>query len=452
MYRLALCAIIALGLSSTAFARSNYRGYSGAPGTAGTCAASCHGPNNGTVQISGFPTSYVPDSTYLITITAVSGQSINNFNCSVRRGTGSVNAGTITGGTNSSTYNVAGETNGVHWSTNNHTTGTFNWQAPAAGIGNVTLYCGAHQGTSENGANTSIEISATEAVIETPPGLATNPVPADGAEGVDVMNTLLRWTAADRADSYEIFIGITEPTLSIGTTTNTEITVPSALNFGSPYVWRVDATNEFGTTTGTIWHFTTESDLPQLPEQASNPAPADNAINVPVTLSVLSWTAAVYAEDYEIFFGQTEPLEFFGTSADTLIALSTELAYDTTYMWRVDPRNMSGSTTGTVWSFRTEHSSATDPTLIPTSFTLSQAYPNPFNNNVRVSLSIPNESITTAQVFDQTGRLVTTLLDNVRLNGNVELDWNAAGHSAGAYFLRCECNTVTQVRKLIYLP
>ncbi|MBL0063235.1 MAG: T9SS type A sorting domain-containing protein [bacterium] len=114
--------------------------------------------------------------------------------------------------------------------------------------------------------------------------------------------------------------------------------------------------------------------------------------------------------------------------------------------------NITGTTTGEIWSFTTEAVNTAHDELVANEFSLGEAYPNPFNSTVRINLSIPTESQATVSIFDQTGRLVNTLLDNTRVNGNVELEWNATGHSAGVYFLRCECAGVSLARKLVYLP
>lgn len=449
----AVCLLLLLSLAGATFARSNYRGYSGAPGSLGTCASSCHGSTNGTVEVTGFPTSYVPDSTYLITIANNGGQSINNFNGSVRVGTGSTNAGVITAGTNTSTYNVTQETNGIHWTSNNHTSGTFNWQAPAEGTGTVRLYVGAHQGTSENGANTSIELVADEAVIEAPPGLALNPVPADSATDIPVLNTQLSWSAANRADSYEIYIGLEDAYWSIGTTTTTSITIPDALNYSADYVWRVDPTNEFGTTTGTVWHFTTEAELPPLPGQASNPSPANGAQNVPVTVTLVSWSAADGAEAYEIYWGLTPTPGYVGQSPATNFVMTDDLLFDTTYYWRINSVNQAGVTEGVLWSFHTEAQSAANDLPLVTEFTVSPAYPNPFNSSVQIALSVPVDERVTAHVYDRLGRYVATLADNLQVSGGITLlNWNADGHAAGTYFLRIASTNHSLTQPLIYLP
>lgn len=258
MYRFQFLLAALVSLSSLALATPGNRGYSGAPGTPGRCASACHGVTGGTVQVTGFPTEYVPDSVYLITIEAVSGLPIKNFNGSIRRGTTSTNAGVLTSGTNTATYNVSGETNGVHLNALDRTSGTFNWQAPAAGTGTVRLYVGAHQGERHTGPNTNITQVANESVSPTAPDQAQNPLPANGATDV-ALPVILRWTAATGATSYEVYLGTDNILTFIGNSTATSLVPPDLLP-GQPYQWRVDAINDIGTTPGSVWEFTTEAE------------------------------------------------------------------------------------------------------------------------------------------------------------------------------------------------
>jgi hypothetical protein len=154
---------VLLALPVACLGHASFIGYSGAPGTSGTCAGSCHGSSGGTITVSGFPASYVPGQAYTIVVRHTGGSTISQFNGSVRRGTGSTNAGTITAGTNTSTYNTSGETNGIHLSSTNRDSGRFTWTAPAAGTGSVKLYLGGLQG-SYSGLNTAITQTATEQV------------------------------------------------------------------------------------------------------------------------------------------------------------------------------------------------------------------------------------------------------------------------------------------------
>lgn len=167
MFRLCILILCLLGTIHTGNARSNFTGYSGAPGRQ-TCAISCHGNSNGTATLSGFPDEYTPGLTYTLTLSRSSGNSIRNFNGSVRLGTGTANAGQLTAGTGTATYSTTGETNGIHLSSNSQNSATFNWTAPAAGSGQVRLYIGAYQGSGTNGQTSDLNLIAEEAV-STPP-------------------------------------------------------------------------------------------------------------------------------------------------------------------------------------------------------------------------------------------------------------------------------------------
>ncbi len=160
--------VLGLLLVGLATARTTYTGYSGSPGRQ-TCANSCHGGNNGTVAITGFPTLYTPGTPYTVTIARSTGSSINSFNASCRVGTGTTNAGVLGSGTRTTTYNTSGETNGVKLSTYNQTSATFTWTAPAAGTGTVRLYVGAFQGTGQNsGQTTELTLVSNESVPNAP--------------------------------------------------------------------------------------------------------------------------------------------------------------------------------------------------------------------------------------------------------------------------------------------
>jgi hypothetical protein len=136
-----------------------------APGSYGRCASSCHGVSGGTIQITGFPTTYVPGQVYTVSFSHVGGSMIKQVNGSCRVGAGSQNAGVIAAGTNTVTYSDAVETNGIHLSSMDLMGGSFFWTAPAAGTGEVRLYLAGHQG-SYGGENTTLMLSALEQVSD----------------------------------------------------------------------------------------------------------------------------------------------------------------------------------------------------------------------------------------------------------------------------------------------
>ena len=159
MNRFYLAAGLAL-VAAVAVAGPSYTGYSGAPGTPGTCAGSCHGSGTGTIQVTGFPASYVQGQSYVISVFKQTGSSISNFNASVRVGTGTQTAGTISAAYRTATYSTGTEPNGVHLSSSDQDSCTFSWQAPDPAVGDVKLYVAGHQGN-QGGPNTEIVLTSS---------------------------------------------------------------------------------------------------------------------------------------------------------------------------------------------------------------------------------------------------------------------------------------------------
>jgi hypothetical protein len=116
-------------------------GYTNSPGDGKTC-TNCHGS---AVAVTGWVTSnvpasgYVPGTVYQITVTATSAGTNKGFECSPQTPAGAL-VGTVAAGTgmkltNSNkavTHNAVVSSNPAVW--------TFNWTAPATGVGNVTFY------------------------------------------------------------------------------------------------------------------------------------------------------------------------------------------------------------------------------------------------------------------------------------------------------------------------
>ncbi|MBF8457225.1 hypothetical protein IV494_08515 [Kaistella sp. G5-32] len=92
---------------------------------------------------------------------------------------------------------------------------------------------------------------------------------------------------------------------------------------------------------------------------AGNPIPANTSSNVCYTgttsTTSISWSAAAGATSYDVYFGAgTLPGSITSNVATTNYTTGTLLS-NTTYYWKVVPRNGCGITTGTplIWSFKT---------------------------------------------------------------------------------------------------
>lgn len=94
---------------------------------------------------------------------------------------------------------------------------------------------------------------------------------------------------------------------------------------------------------------------PPLPGLATGPSPSHGQTNTSRDAN-LGWVAGSNATSHDVYFG-TSPSpgagQFQGNQPGTSFDPGT-MASSTTYYWRIDEKNQTGTTTGNVWSFTTE--------------------------------------------------------------------------------------------------
>lgn len=94
---------------------------------------------------------------------------------------------------------------------------------------------------------------------------------------------------------------------------------------------------------------------PTPPGPAANPKPSNGTTGVPVKVD-LTWADGGGATSFDVYFG-TNPTpddrEYLGRRSETSFGPGT-LRHSTTYYWRIDARNIAGTTVGSVWSFTTD--------------------------------------------------------------------------------------------------
>jgi len=87
----------------------------------------------------------------------------------------------------------------------------------------------------------------------------------------------------------------------------------------------------------------------------------------------------------------------------------------------------------------------------PTEFSISPAYPNPFNPVTQMTLSLDVGSDVSMVVFNIKGQIVSTLVNEYRDAGNYDITWNASTQPSGMYFVKTMLNSQSYTQKLILL-
>jgi hypothetical protein len=84
-------------------------------------------------------------------------------------------------------------------------------------------------------------------------------------------------------------------------------------------------------------------------------------------------------------------------------------------------------------------------------FSLEQNYPNPFNPSTSIQYTIANRQFVTLKIFDVIGNELATLVNQYKLSGRYNVEFNASTLPSGVYFYRLQAGDFVQTRKMILL-
>ena len=89
--------------------------------------------------------------------------------------------------------------------------------------------------------------------------------------------------------------------------------------------------------------------------------------------------------------------------------------------------------------------------IIPEKIHLFNPYPNPFNPTTNIRFNVVARQASQLQIYDVTGRLVETFINETLEPGTYEIIWDARSHPAGIYFIQMTAGRNRQVQKLLLL-
>ncbi len=169
----------------------------------------------------------------------------------------------------------------------------------------------------------------------------------------------------------------------------------------------------------------------------------------------LAWQ--VWADEevsgYRIYRRQGGDSEFAPLGTGQLLPASATSHSDT----RVHPGASYEYRIGAVTPDGAETLSRTIAARVPASgFVLDQNFPNPFNPITTIRFSGPSGVAVRIDIYDASGRSVTSLFDGVSAGGVVEVQWNGRSTDgtpagSGIYFCRLTAGKQTITRKMLLL-
>ena len=85
------------------------------------------------------------------------------------------------------------------------------------------------------------------------------------------------------------------------------------------------------------------------------------------------------------------------------------------------------------------------------SFQLYQNYPNPFNPNTTISWDSPVSGHQTIKIYDVTGKVIVTLVNEIKTAGKHQVEFKASSLASGVYFYKIEAGNFTETKKMVVL-
>ena len=92
-----------------------------------------------------------------------------------------------------------------------------------------------------------------------------------------------------------------------------------------------------------------------------------------------------------------------------------------------------------------------DQILIPTEYSLSQNFPNPFNPVTTIVYGLPGSSRINLSIYAINGQLVKTLVNEYQSTGYYTIQWDAGDLSSGIYLYRLTTDNFTITKKMMLI-
>jgi hypothetical protein len=85
----------------------------------------------------------------------------------------------------------------------------------------------------------------------------------------------------------------------------------------------------------------------------------------------------------------------------------------------------------------------------PSIYSISAAYPNPFNPTTQMSLTLNTDADVSVQVFNMTGQLIDVIANGQMSSGTYSFTWDAANAPSGVYFIQTAVGSEVHSQKIM---
>lgn len=142
------------------------------------------------------------------------------------------------------------------------------------------------------------------------------------------------------------------------------------------------------------------------------------------------------------------------TAAEMFSINTVNVGSDSTDVWCVGSTGGSTGFNGKAYKTRIGNPTTNVQNIstgIPENYKLFQNYPNPFNPSTIINYSIPNKGHVSLTIYDDLGRDIITLVNEIKNAGNYLVEFNGSELPSGVYFYRIQSGNFTKVKKMMLI-
>ncbi|MFZ0453183.1 MAG: T9SS type A sorting domain-containing protein [Ignavibacteriaceae bacterium] len=254
------------------------------------------------------------------------------------------------------------------------------------------------------------------------------------------------WNSVENTERYTIQVAVNQSFTNIFKSASITDTSNSIGWFreGIPYYWRIQASNLAGSG---LWSDTGNITVIYLPSDLALQSSAANEIT-------LTWKNNSTIEEGNIIERKQGPEGSFAV-IDTLKGTGNEFVDKNVeagqnYIYRIKAyKDSLESEYSNEASFLVDVKS--EAGKIPTEYSISQNFPNPFNPATKIKFGLPKAGLTRITVYDLLGRDIMTLINNELKAGYHEVNFDAHNLPSGIYLYKIQSGEFTQTKKMILM-
>ncbi len=171
----------------------------------------------------------------------------------------------------------------------------------------------------------------------------------------------------------------------------------------------------------------------------------------------LTWDKSL-VEDFDYFAVYRS--EIAGFNPATVAPISNSIAsnftdntaqFDKNYYYRISAFDFNGNESDYSEELNFMITDVIGESALPTKYSLSNNYPNPFNPSTQIKFALPVAGNVRITIYNSLGKEVAVLKNGTLNAGYYNITWNANNLSSGIYFYEMKSNNFTQVRKMMLL-